>query len=223
VSKELHNTLKQIWDTFEQRIELTETSKMIYTLQKAVQKLATKIETNTKEQNTQELGSGRYSYTAVARRGIPVHTEQSCTEQSHIEPEKAVSVWHKHKLIVTQGTETTVQMQQTGQEIVKQLNKAGMSGQIVTARHLSSDDIVFTTDKETTCTKWTADQKWVSVFGEGTQVKRQEFVVIVYRIKVKQVQNPVRAIKDIYQQNPKLQGLVEILQMAWSKKLICTG
>jgi Zn-dependent M32 family carboxypeptidase len=90
--KRLHNVLEQIWDVFEQCVELTETSKVIYTLQETVQKLVTKIETNTKEQNTQELGSGRYSYTAVARRDTPVYTEQSCTEQSHIEPEKAVSV-----------------------------------------------------------------------------------------------------------------------------------
>jgi hypothetical protein len=114
-------------------------------------------------------------------------------------------------------------MQRTGQEIVKQLNKAGMSGQIVAARRLPSGDMVLTTDEEATCTKWMADQKWVSVFGEGTRVKRREFVVIAHGIKVKQVQDSVRAIKDIYQQNPKLQGLVEILQVAWSKKLICTG
>ena len=73
-----------------------------------------------------------------------------------------------------------------------------MLEQIVVARRLPSDNMVLTTDKEATCTKWLADQKWVSVFRENTQVKRQEFVVIVYRIKVKQVQNLVRAIKDIY-------------------------
>jgi hypothetical protein len=88
--KGLHDALERIRDAFERRVEPTETSKAIHTLQEAVQKLATKIETNTKEQNTQELGSGRYSYTAVARRGAPVYTEQSHTEQSHIEPEKAV-------------------------------------------------------------------------------------------------------------------------------------
>jgi hypothetical protein len=88
--KGLHNALEQIRDTFEQHVKPTETSKAIHTLQEAVQKLVTKIETNTKEQNTQELGSGRYLYTAVARRDAPVYTKQSCTEQSHIEPEKAV-------------------------------------------------------------------------------------------------------------------------------------
>jgi hypothetical protein len=89
----------------------------------------------------------------VARRGVSVHTEQSCTEQSYIEPEKAVSVWHKHELIVTQDTETIAQTQRTGQKIVKQLNKAGMSEQIVTARRLLSSNIVLTTDKEAICTK----------------------------------------------------------------------
>jgi hypothetical protein len=98
-----------------------------------------------------------------------------------------------------------------------------MSGQIVAARRLPSGEMVLTTDKEATCTRWMADQKWLSVFGESTQVKRREFVVIAHRIKVKQVQDPAQAIKDIYQQNPKLQSQVEILQVAWSKKLICSG
>jgi hypothetical protein len=91
VPNELCNILEQIQDMFKQCVELTKTSKAIHTLQETVQKLATKIETNTKEQNTQELGSDRYLYTAVARRDVSVHTEQSCTKQSCIEPEKAVS------------------------------------------------------------------------------------------------------------------------------------
>jgi hypothetical protein len=90
--KRLHDILEQIQNTFEQHIEPTETSKAIYTLQETVQKLATKIETNTKEQNTQESELGRYLYTAVARRDVSVHTKQSYTEQSCIELEKAVSV-----------------------------------------------------------------------------------------------------------------------------------
>jgi hypothetical protein len=90
--KRLYNVFEQIQDMFKQHIKLTKTSKMIYTFQKTVQKLVTKIKTNTKEQNTQELESGRYSYTAVIRKDVLVYTEQSYTEQSCIKPEKTVSV-----------------------------------------------------------------------------------------------------------------------------------
>ena len=51
-------------------------------------------------------------------------------------------------------------------------------------RRLPSGDMVLTTDDEATRTKWLANQKWLSVFGEGARVKRREFVVIAHGIKV---------------------------------------
>ena len=66
------------------------------------------------------------------------------------------------------------------------------------ARRLPSGDMMLTTDEEGTRTKWLVDQKWLSVFGEGARVKRREFVVIAYGIKVAQVQNLDEAVRDIY-------------------------
>jgi hypothetical protein len=49
-------------------------------------------------------------------------------------------------------------------------------------------------------------------------VKKRDFAVVAHRIQVNQVQG--NAIKEIYKQNPGLCGSVEILQVAFSKKLL---
>jgi hypothetical protein len=56
------------------------------------------------------------------------------------------------------------------------------------------------------------------MFGEGARVKRREFAVVAHRIRVNQVQG--NAIKEIYKQNLRLRGSVEILRVAFSKKLL---
>ena len=47
--------------------------------------------------------------------------------------------------------------------------------------------------------------------------------MLAYGIRVSQAQEPQQAIQDIYKQNPKLQGTVEILRVAWTRKLLRTG
>jgi hypothetical protein len=145
--------------------------------------------------------------------------------QSYAEPTKPVPARHKREIIATRGAETTEQAQRTGKELVEQLNSAGtdIGGQIVAARRLPSGDIVLTTDEEQTRTKWIADQEWLRVFGTDARVKRREFIVLAHGIKVGQAQQPQQAIQNIYSQNPKLQGTVEILQVAWARKLLRTG
>ena len=78
--KGLHNALERIRDAYERRVEPTKTSTAIHTLQEAVQKLASKIETNTKEQDTQGSRLGGLSYAAAARRGAQGRVEQSRIE-----------------------------------------------------------------------------------------------------------------------------------------------
>jgi hypothetical protein len=44
-----------------------------------------------------------------------------------------------------------------------------------------------------------------------------------YGIRVNQVQDKAKAKGEIYKQNPKLRGHVEILRLAWKKKLLRSG
>ena len=43
-------------------------------------------------------------------------------------------------------------------------------------------------------------------------MKRREFIVLAHGIRVSQAQESKQTVKDIYLQNLKLQGTVEILQ-----------
>jgi hypothetical protein len=54
-------------------------------------------------------------------------------------------------------------------------------------------------------------------------VKQKEFAIIAYRIRVNQIQGQAQIIKEIYKQNPKLRGLVNIVQVAFTKKLLRLG
>jgi hypothetical protein len=51
-------------------------------------------------------------------------------------------------------------------------------------------------------------------------VKRREFAIIAHGIRVNQIQSQAQAISEIYRQNPKLQGTVEIIRVAFTKKLL---
>jgi len=67
------------------------------------------------------------------------------------------------------------------------------------------------------------DTKWLETFGDGARIKRREFAVIAHRIWVSQIQNQDQAIQEIFRQNPKLQGSVDIVQVAFSKKTLRSG
>ena len=67
------------------------------------------------------------------------------------------------------------------------------------------------------------DTKWLETFGTGSRVKRRDFAVLAHRIRVSLVQNQGQAIADIYKQNPRLAGAVDILRVAFSRKVIQAG
>jgi hypothetical protein len=98
-----------------------------------------------------------------------------------------------------------------------------MLGQVVAVRKLPSGDSLITLDTEETREIWLKDTKWLAIYGRNARVKRREFVVLAHGIKVNQVQDQAKAKQEIYNQNPKLRGIVEILRVTWSKKLIRSG
>jgi hypothetical protein len=70
---------------------------------------------------------------------------------------------------------------------------------------------------------WLSSQSWLKVFGEGARIKRREFIVLAHGIRVNQVQDSTKAVQEIYRQNPQLKGAVEILRVAWPKRLLRAG
>jgi hypothetical protein len=138
------------------------------------------------------------SYAAVARKGAaqpPKH--------------KPVPTRHRREIIVVRGNESNTQKDRSYQEIIEQLNKKGVAGVAVAVRWLPSGDIVLAMDSEQACMSCFANQSWLSTFGIGARVKKREFAVIAHGIRVNQVQG--QPIEQIYKQNPKSRGSVEIL------------
>jgi hypothetical protein len=113
---------------------------------------------------------------------------------------------------------------------VEQLNaswdrtKRGEAREVVAIRRLPSEDMVITIVDKKARTSWLADRKWLATLGEGAQVKMREFAVVAHRIRVNQVQGTQdERIEQVYKQNPRLQGTVDILWVAFSKRLIRSG
>jgi len=100
-----------------------------------------------------------------------------------------------------------------------------MPGQVVAIRRLPSGDALLTMDEEKTREAWLKDTKWLEVYGRGARVKRRAFIILAHGITVNQVQvqDQEAVRKEIYRQNPKLQDQVDILRVAWSKKLVRSG
>ena len=108
-------------------------------------------------------------------------------------------VQHKHKIIAICGKETTVQKTRSYKELVEQLNNTGVAGRAAAVHQLPSRDLIITIEDEQACSSWLIDTKWLSALGTNVQVKYQKFAVIVYRIRVNQVQGQIQAIETIYQ------------------------
>ena len=127
---------------------------------------------------------------------------------------------HKREIVVVRGTEIEEQKRRTYKELLEQLNRAGVAGEAVAIRKLGSGDMMLTMDDEQARTSWLTNSKWLEIFGIGARVKRREFAVIAHRIRVNQVQGQAQAIEEIYKQNPKLRGTVDIVWVAFTKKLL---
>jgi hypothetical protein len=133
---------------------------------------------------------------------------------------KPVPGRHKREIIVSREGHTDIR---TNHELIEQLNNTERRGQVVAVRGLPSGDLILTTDDEQTRAEWLRNTEWLRVVGDNARIKKREFIVIAHRIRVNQVQDQERAKEEIYRQNPKLRGNVEILQLTWKKKLLRSG
>jgi len=103
------------------------------------------------------------------------------------------------------------------------MNKAGVAGEAVAICKLGSSDMMITIEDEQARTSWLACTEWLAAFREGARVKQREFAIMAYRIRVNQIQSQAQAIKEIYKQNLKLRGTVDIVRVAFTKKLLRSG
>jgi hypothetical protein len=140
------------------------------------------------------------SYAAVAKASF----SPSSPTTAVIKP---VPGRHKREIIVSREGHTDIR---TNRELIEQLNTE-RRGQVVAVRGLPSGDLILTTDDEQTRTEWLRNTEWLRVIGDNARIKKREFIVIAHGIRVNQVQDQEQAKEEMYRQNPKLRGNVEIL------------
>ena len=183
-------------------------------IQNAIQQLQKAVQKQAQPAPSAAPANTQHTYAAAARRGVA---------QPPISTYKPVPTRHKREIVVARGNESNIQKIRTYKEIVEQLNGKGMAGEVIAVRKLPSGDVVLAMENEQARTSWLTNQSWLSTFGAGARVKKREFAVIAHGIRVNQVQGQGQAIEEIYKQNPKLRGSVEILRVAFAKKLLRSG
>jgi len=66
--------------------------------------------------------------------------------------QKPVLTRYKRKIVVVQGTETTKQKQRTYKELLKQVNRAGVTSSTVAIHKLATGDMMLTMEDKLACT-----------------------------------------------------------------------
>ena len=132
---------------------------------------------------------------------------------------------HAREIIIAPGNEEPQQKQRSGLDIVRDINAELQDRSVVAARRLPSGDIMVTFEDQQKRDLWAKSPEIVRTFGSTAKVKTREYTVIAHGIRVAAI-DPARkedAIKGIIAQNPKLQGQVEIIRLAWARKTIKLG
>ena len=137
--------------------------------------------------------------------------------------QKQIPLRHKREIVVVRGFESLEEKRRTYKELLEQVNQAGVAGEAVAIRRLASGDMMLTMEDEQARTSWLTDDKWLKTFGEGAKVKQREFAVMAHGIRASQVQGQAQTIEEIYKQNPKLKGVVDIVRVAFTRKFLRSG
>jgi len=124
--------------------------------------------------------------------------------------------------VIATGSETPGQKQRSGAELIRDVNTALSYEVVVAARRLQSGDILLTFSSDTEKKRWEKDPKLTAAFGTNGKLRTREHTILAHGISVAsiKVQDQAQAIKDIFTQNPALQGKVEIVRVGWSKKTV---
>jgi hypothetical protein len=104
--------------------------------------------------------------------------------------------------------------------------KISILGKAITARRLPSGDIVLTTDSVDTKRQLEAETTWLQALGEGSQLNRRKFPVLVHSVSLKDfdAKQQEQTIKRIYDSDHRLrQAKVEILRVHWPRRSLRGG
>ena len=153
------------------------------------------------------------SYAEALRQ--PAHKLQAAKEIP-------VPARRSRELVVAPGAESSSQKQRTGPELIRDINSELQCEAVVAARRLPSGDTLITFENDDSKKRWAKSSTVIGVFGTGARVCTREYTVMAHGVRVATVntQDQRKAIEGIYSQNPKLKGLIEIVQVGWARKAI---
>ena len=133
---------------------------------------------------------------------------------------------HIKELVIVLGTELVTQKQRTSLKLVRDINTAtNDSEDTIITRYFVNRDILVVFQGVPKKQKQEAYPEVFQVFGIGTRFCVREYIVLVYSIQVRSVNqaDQVEAITNIYIQNPQLKDIVYIIRVSQAKRILKSG
>ena len=129
------------------------------------------------------------------------------------------------ELTVKAGEESLGQKRRTNAEIISDTNKAIGVDAVIAARRLPSGDVLLTFTEEAEKKRWEGTSRIAEALGAQARVKRAEYTIIAHGVKVALIKTDQQkdSIEEIYKNNPRWVGKVDILRVGWSRKTIREG
>ena len=124
---------------------------------------------------------------------------------------------YTRELIIVLKTKSVIQKQRTSLELVKDINTAtNNSRDTITIRYLLNKDIFVAFQRIPEKQKQKACLEILQVFRINTRFYIKEYIVLVYNIQVRSINqiDQVEVIINIYIQNPQLKNIVYIIKVS---------
>jgi hypothetical protein len=128
---------------------------------------------------------------------------------------------HYKETLIQCGEGSASQESRGGGDWVRKANEAiGKKDTIVKARKLPHGSIILTFKNQEEKDRWEGDPQLLGAFGDGAKFQDREYTVLAFNMRVDSINLDSQddAIKKIYQQNPQIQGQVQIVRLGWAKK-----
>lgn len=149
------------------------------------------------------------SYAAIAKTGLFSSTEARIPVRLHRE------------ITIRPGQESTEQKARSGADIVRDATTSiGAPGVVIAARRLNSGDVVISFDSAKSKEHWETRPELRAIFGAEANTLKKGHLVLVHRVRTAELSKlDLPALgQTIIEQNPKWNGHINIVRLAWTAK-----
>ncbi len=135
---------------------------------------------------------------------------------------------YQRELVIKRGARSR-ELDYSGERIVEELNRATertlAKKQPQSVRKPQSGDVVLVFDTRANRDAWKdCKTKWIGIFGTKACTQQRRYTVLIHGIKMKECQNTVKTIEEIYRSNARLKEAgVEILNAVFQKRTLASS